>query len=285
MYLDRHHPTTEEVLLKMINRELISHHLTFSENADYEYHFHLYYEILYVTEGEINIYSNGKNATLKTGDVCVIPAFTPHRTTYKNAVVSHITFDSLYIDKYLSRESLNRLHEEFSRNITISSKKNISENIEALINEIDNFNGEMAYIYIYIILLGCSPIYKNKDISNMQISKVMNYIGVNSKDKLSLDDISKECGISKYHICRLFRNEFGITPVDYITFAKMRRAVTKLKNSNLTISKISDGLSFFSPKYFTKIFKSYFGVSPKEFRGGDNMPERKIYYLKAKKNE
>lgn len=268
----------------MSSNRKIYHHSSYNDEAHYEYHFHLHYEILYITDGIVEIYSNGKKAVLKKGNVCVIPSFTPHRTSYHSAAVRHIVFDSSYIEKYISNESIKKLHEEAATNITISSNKNMDESIASLIDEIDVYNGESAYIYIYKILLGCSPVSKDKDTSNMQISKVMNYIGINSKKKLSLDDISKECGITKYHICRLFRNELGITPVDYITFAKMRRAVTKLKNTKLTISKISDGLSFFSPKYFTKIFKTYFGVSPKAFRNEENQSVREIYYLKAKKN-
>ena len=73
--------------------------------------------------------------------------------------------------------------------------------------------------------------------------------------------------------------EMGITPVDYITFAKMRRAVTKLLKTKNTVAQISCDLSFSSPKYFTRIFKECFGVSPQKFRCGE-ISEKEMYYLK-----
>lgn len=77
-------------------------------------HFHEGYEIyIMVDDGIVEIYSNGKKAVLKKGNVCVIPSFTPHRTSYHSAAVRHIVFDSSYIEKYISNESIKKLHEGY----------------------------------------------------------------------------------------------------------------------------------------------------------------------------
>lgn len=249
------------------------------KNADYEYHFHLYYEIMYITSGEVVIYSNGSEVTMHPGTVCVIPPFTPHKTKYRDADIKNIIFGSLYVENYISPEALKQLEEGISTNVSISKKDALSETVETLIEEIDFYNGESAYIYLYKILMSCKVIYLISHREDKTITKAIHYIGIHSKSKLTLDEIASACKVTKFHVCRAFKKELNITPVEYITFAKMRRAVTMLCYTDRTIAKISSLLSFYSPKYFTKLFRICFGVSPSEFKKNDSFEIKKQYYL------
>ena len=214
--------------------------------------------------------------------MCVIPPFTPHRIEYINASVRRIIFGISYISRYLLRDAIDNFPQLYATNVTLSRRSRNAEIIETLVEEINQYKGESAYIYIYKLMSDCVAIPQFQTESKL-IVKIMRHIGDNSRGKIALEDVAQACGVSKYHICRIFKKEFDITPVDYITFARIRRAVLKILNTNTSITKISDELGFYSPKYFTKLFKSYFGVSPSQFRRSDNLLIKDRYFLKPHK--
>jgi len=231
----------------------------------------------------VKIFSDGHETTIQSGTVCVIPPFSPHRLEYVDASVRRITFGISYLNKYLSRDATDNFPALYATHVTLSKKAKIKEIIDSLVEEINLYKGESAYIYIYKLISECVSLPEMESEPNL-IVKIMQYIGKNSKHKIMLDDVAKECGVTKYHICRLFKKEFDITPVDYITFARIRRAAFMLINTNYSITKISNDLQFYSPKYFTKLFKSYFDDSPSNFRKLDNPLLKDRYFLKPDKS-
>lgn len=242
----------------------------------------MHYEIVYVSAGTIKLFSDSHESTISAGSICVIPPFVPHKLQYVDASVRRITFGVSYLNKYLSPFASENFPKLYSTHVTVSKKSKIAEIVDSLVDEINLYKGESAYIYIYKLMAECSFLPSSQSETKL-IVKIMKYIGDNSKGKISLDDVANACGVTKYHICRLFKKEFEITPVDYITFARIRRAVFKLINTNQSITKISNDLEFYSPKYFTKLFKSYFGVSPSKFRKLDNLLIKDRYFLKPNK--
>jgi len=263
----------------MDNMQKIVYKLIKNTNMKVEYHFHINYEILFVSSGSISLSTNGVKFTLSKNTLCVIPPYTPHITEYHNADVKRIVFDSLYIDKYIKS-----IPPEFKTAVSISGKSDTDEIISSLIEEITLYQGESAYIYLYKLISRSATTKPDNTEQEKLIFRLIRYIELNIKGKLSLDAIADEFGVTKFHICRLFKKELGITPVEYITFSKIHNSVKRLKNTNHTITRISNSLSFYSPKYFTKIFKNYFGISPSEFRNTHNLPSKDLFYIKSNQN-
>jgi AraC-like DNA-binding protein len=104
--------------------------------------------------------------------------------------------------------------------------------------------------------------YKYSDFKNV----VDNYLSMNMSVKLSLDDIAGNFKMSKYHFCRRFKEELGTTPFDYIKTKKIEVAKKMLIYTNDSISEISNNLCFYDQGYFTNVFKSVVGCSPKRYR-------------------
>jgi AraC-like DNA-binding protein len=104
--------------------------------------------------------------------------------------------------------------------------------------------------------------YKYSDFKNL----IDNYISVNMSVKLSLDDLARHFKMSKYHFCRRFKEELGTTPFDYIKTKKIEIAKKMLIYTNDSIAEISNYLCFYDQGYFTNVFKSVVGCSPKRYR-------------------
>lgn len=123
-------------------------------------------------------------------------------------------------------------------------------------------------------LLSLEGFLKNPNMENINRNKKLLAAIAFMKDHyhlvdLSLDDISAHVGISKHHLCRMFKRNMNITPFEYLRRRRIEAAAAKLKTTELTINEISVETGFDNASYFGKVFNSYFGVSPLAYRKQD----------------
>ncbi len=80
-------------------------------------------------------------------------------------------------------------------------------------------------------------------------------------------EFSSEMCTSRMTLYRKIHAITGMTPTDFMVAVRMKKAMHLLRESSLSISSISDMTGFSSPSYFSKVFKSFHGILPKEARG------------------
>lgn len=95
---------------------------------------------------------------------------------------------------------------------------------------------------------------------------VKQYLDRNLYKPLALDALADEMHYSKNHIINVFRAAYGCTPYAYYEKHRMQIAGELLNGSSLTISDISVRLGFETPQYFSKRFKTHYGITPGQFR-------------------
>ncbi|MHC4872338.1 MAG: AraC family transcriptional regulator, partial [Planctomycetota bacterium] len=83
----------------------------------------------------------------------------------------------------------------------------------------------------------------------------------------SLDELAEKAGYSKYHFSRLFKEETGQSPWQYLTERKVGRARELLTNTDLSIKEIAAILKYDNPDYFAKVFAKHTGLNPMIYRG------------------
>ncbi|WP_153060357.1 helix-turn-helix domain-containing protein [Trichococcus alkaliphilus] len=94
----------------------------------------------------------------------------------------------------------------------------------------------------------------------------MQYINDHVCDAIVIQDIADEMGVSKNHLLLKFKEETNVSIVDYIKNVKVAEAKILLKYGHMNITEVSDHLSFSSQSYFTSVFKSITGFTPKQYR-------------------
>lgn len=99
-----------------------------------------------------------------------------------------------------------------------------------------------------------------------QIVLCVNYIYNNLHKKISVAELAEHTGLSVSYLSRLFRKETGESITEYIVRRKINAAKNMLKYSGYSLSQISETLAFSCQSYFTKIFRTYEGVTPKKYR-------------------
>ncbi|AEB75129.1 helix-turn-helix transcriptional regulator [Clostridium botulinum] len=112
-----------------------------------------------------------------------------------------------------------------------------------------------------------------------EIQTALDYIEMNLHEELTLDEISKVAGFSKFYFHRIFKREVGIALYDYIRKRRLTRAASVLLNTNTSIIDIALTYQFESQESFTRAFKSVYQLPPGRYRsaikdlimGGINM--------------
>jgi two-component system response regulator YesN len=110
-------------------------------------------------------------------------------------------------------------------------------------------------------------VYKNRNVKNVEvIRKTREFIRTNYKKKLKLTDISKSVLLSPYYLSHIFKNETGITLMEYLTKVRIEEAKRLLENTSYNTTQISFDVGYSDQSYFCKIFKKIEGTSPLEYK-------------------
>ena len=83
--------------------------------------------------------------------------------------------------------------------------------------------------------------------------------------EFGVDDLSREVGMSRVHLNRKLKETLGISPSNLIKSTRMKQAAYLLVHDKVNISEVAYRVGFSTPSYFSNSFRSYFGLSPKEF--------------------
>jgi len=81
---------------------------------------------------------------------------------------------------------------------------------------------------------------------------------------LSIDELAELCSVSKYYFCRLFKEEMGVTAVEYITNHRISLAEALLREGKKSMEEIAYLCGFEDISYFYRCYKKVKGVSPKK---------------------
>lgn len=110
---------------------------------------------------------------------------------------------------------------------------------------------------------------KFTDANNYIVKNAIKFMYDNYKLKLSLLDVAEQCYISNWHLSKLLNKYTGKGFFEIINVIRLDKAKELLRTTSYKIQEISDMVGFQDVAHFSRIFKSYVGVSPKEFRSNE----------------
>lgn len=94
------------------------------------------------------------------------------------------------------------------------------------------------------------------------------YLDMNYFKNLKLKDVALELGFHPHYMTRIFREQFGIPPKQYLMDLKLKKACGLLKSTELSVAVVAESLGFEDALAFSKLFKKEFSVSPSVYRKG-----------------
>ena len=99
------------------------------------------------------------------------------------------------------------------------------------------------------------------------ISEFTSLVEINlSNEDFSVEEIAKNLGVSRVQLYRKVKALLNVNVNDYILNTRLQKAKYLLQYEESTISEVAYAVGFSSPAYFSTVFKSKFGVTPKTFK-------------------
>ena len=101
---------------------------------------------------------------------------------------------------------------------------------------------------------------------NRFVARVIENIRKNIENPdYSVDDLSRQIGISRVHLNRKLKENINISPRNLIRSIRLRQSAYLLIKHKTQVAEVAYKMGFSTPAYFSSSFKEYFGMPPKEF--------------------
>lgn len=120
----------------------------------------------------------------------------------------------------------------------------------------------------YAVILRLLSTGKKKYIPSQKVKKLeaaINFIAENYTQPVTNDQLAELCGISTVYFRKLFTEVYGISPIKYIHKLKIKKANEMLRTDYSSITDIAMTLGYSSIYDFSRDFKRYTGISPREY--------------------
>lgn len=226
-------------------------------------------QILYCTKGSGTLIIDGKKIPVPAHTAVFLPAAYPHEYYAEEEI-----WDIHWVVPAgaASGEILEHFGLTAPAAYPLSDEKNLEHIFRKMHEAIrsDSFFGNYrASGYLYDFLIEFYHVISSRGISlapNSALMKAIDYINSNYAAQITLEDLCAVSGVSRQHLCLLFRNNLGTRPMEYIAKRRIQAAKELLRGSDRTIEDIAEETGFCSASYFCKLFRRYEGFSPSRFR-------------------
>ena len=240
--------------------------------------------IIYVVSGDITAVVNGaKLGHLSPGHLLYIPAGMPYKLKGQYLRLVVITFDptsdtpepeerikpvptaELNPDSVHSVAGLTPL----DGMIHIEDMESERDGLLRLVNLFTSAEGSyraQASASLKQLLLKIIETVDENALPTRMVEALDNYIRDNAGDDISNTEIGAIFGYHPFYVSKVLKDRKGTTLRQYIIAYRLKLAKRLLAESAKSINEVAEECGFNDPSYFTKTFRSAFGMTPKDYR-------------------
>lgn len=247
------------------------------------------YLLVYIKEGECHLHAEGTDYILRSGDFCLVQPNDYHIIKgITNTVTPYIHLDFFFnpereksfpspgglvdLSEYnsLVQPRLNDFH-----NVRIPVKFTPSEPTpfrDTLMQMIGLWLDRNSFTVLKVQLLGTELLTMLlKDFSELDrplvhssqsLNWITSYFSLHLSEPLSVADMAAQAQLSPSRFAVLFREQFGLTPHQYLLQVRIQHARRLLDNSGLPMADIAEYCGFANVHHFSKVFKNINGHPP-----------------------
>lgn len=224
------------------------------------------FSIEYILEGEGIVQENDQFFAVKKGDFFILHPGTNHcyyssKTNPWKKIWLYVANEGYHISTLLNIYNI-------EKNVifpNINSPLNLESIFNTHKNEPNDFSSKLE-LDLYELIMRLSYSLKKKPEKNTTLHLAKWYINQNIKTKLTVEDVSNFVGLTPPYFSQSFKNEYGITPSQYILKKKIILAKHLLVTSSYSISEISEILHFSDTSHFTRTFQFFSERTPSSYR-------------------
>lgn len=134
------------------------------------------------------------------------------------------------------------------------------------IQQIDNMEVLCAKLQEIVETFSESMFHYIPTKNNELIKKAMVYISQNFQTTITLEDVANHVHLHPSYFSTMFKQSIGSSFKEYINMVRIEESKRLLSNTDFSIIDIAIAIGFEDQSYFSKVFKKYTGLTPKQFR-------------------
>ncbi len=237
-------------------------------------HFHNHLEIVYLLEGATKVVCDDRQYTMNSGDVFV--AF-PNQVHFYPRIDDGYANHFLFIFSPFVCSEFKDLFQGMTPTEPIVRKKDQAPELLYLAEKIFESNKKelpynnvitRGYLIAFLgILFRSMEFCEEKQSDGTLLRSILNYCNQNYTKQISLETLSVDLNVSKYHISHIFSQKLKTSFVDLVNGLRVNDAIQKLTSpQKIQITDIAYDCGFNSTRTFNRAFIKYTGMTPREYR-------------------
>ncbi|AUS96211.1 hypothetical protein CDQ84_12020 [Clostridium thermosuccinogenes] len=247
-------------------------------------HSHDFATFIYTLSGSCTYYIENNCYTVKKGDLLVInPGVCHYKVVDKSESVTqfHAGFNNLSI-RDLPRDFI--ISQDASPVVNLSKYEyDFARTCSEILNEQEkNEPGfelflKSAVMKLIVLILKATNInsfsrrnsqndssalgFEPYDKTNV-VNTIISYINDRYMEEISLEKISQNTYLSPVYISKIFKDETGDSPINYLIKVRLSKAKELLEEGKVSIKTAAKSVGYHDAYYFSKLFKKYYGYPP-----------------------
>lgn len=226
------------------------------------------YQLLYIADGQVEFYFGDKIRWVGKGNMIIFTPDTPQRYYLyakhrPQTYWVHFTGNEAQalIDRYnmpqniISYIGAERGYEKLFKNMT------------------DELNGKkygcsrcLELFFEQLLIEISRNLFSPREPAKTDIERAVRFFEQHFAEDISIESYAKSLFIKPCWFIRKFKATTGVTPMQYIIDLRIARAKELLENGTYNVSQVASSVGYGNPLYFSRLFKKYTGLSPKEYK-------------------
>lgn len=207
-----------------------------------------------------------RKLSVEKGDIVIIPERLFCYSEWIGDPDIHVIYlnFNLNIDKTLSNYDL----QAFS----LDDPEEQSAAIDSIVEIHRLLQGDMcsrleAYSKFYTLLATLLPVMENSRRKySGELCEAIHFISDNWNRDFKFSEVAQHCCSSESKLYKLFKEQLGQSPNDYLNTIKISYAVQYLESAKHSVSAVSRMCNFHSESYFRLVFGKYMGINPSDYK-------------------
>lgn len=242
-------------------------------------HWHREIEFVYIKRGSLRLHLNALEYYLKQGDIAVINCGDLHRGAPENCAYECVVCDlnmlrrSADIPTGLVMPIISG-----QKKVTVlfpACQSAVYSNILSLFSAMRQKSDFYELEVVSRLFSALCELYRADAVKQHRsdrqenhikhITEILDWIENNITEPVTLQKLSAMAALNEKYFCRIFKETTGKTPVDYINQFRINTACQLMLHENLSITEAAINCGFSDMSYFSKVFKKYKTVSPRQW--------------------
>lgn len=229
-----------------------------------------HYKFLYLIQGQLILNTEHGSQHLSAQHTVLIPPYLKH-----NIKILPNTFcEYLFIEIENYRQSFPDNKQANTTTVFYDQENRLAPTVQQIITELTHsHHSKQSSLQLFVNVLtghltdlATAVDSSRTGVLQPAIQVCKSFIDHYFPEDISLCLLSEKSQLSVCHLSRQFKQQVGLTPIQYLTQVRINHAKRFLSDTRLSVNQISESCGFISPTYFSQVFKVHTDFTPTQYR-------------------